>query len=185
LLFQSLGYFVSHTRPGERRVDLVIAAPQPCPYVFLLDAKSCQSVYALRTSDERALSEYVSTYQQGSHALPRLRFVLIVSSKPSKGLEKRLAKVSSSVGVPLRFISARELAFLRTHMCGTLHPELFLDSINSSEPILGPQWVKNILKNTDCREKIFDVAVQSIFGKVGPISFAQGSCDTSEGPCGQ
>jgi hypothetical protein len=165
LLFQSFGCFVSHTRPGKRRVDLVVAAPPPCPYVFLVEAKCYQSVYSLPTSDERALREYIGAYQQSSHTLSTLRFVLITSSKPASTLERKLVRLSASEGIPVRFVSAQNLAYLRDHLSGLVHPKLLLDSTISAGPILGKRWAESIVGSTKHREQIFDLAVQSIFGE--------------------
>jgi hypothetical protein len=166
LLFQSFGYFVSHTRPGKRRVDLVVAAPPPYPYVFLVEAKSCKSAYSLPASDERALREYISVYQQDTHTLPPLRFVLITSSKPTRTLGGKLARLTASEGVPIRFVSAQELGFLRYNLHGTIHPKLLLDSIDSAEDILDRQWAEGIIRSVEYREQIFDVTVQNVFGEV-------------------
>jgi hypothetical protein len=164
LLFQSFGYLVSHTRLGQRRVDLVVAAPHPCPYVFLVEAKSRQSFYSLPASDERALQDYVSTYQHTALTLPKLRFVIIVSSKPSKNMDEKLMKLSTLEGIPFRFVSAQELTRLRNKVSGAIPPKLLLDSILSSEFILGEPWVNGIVKKLANHRGLFDLTVTNIFG---------------------
>lgn len=165
-LFWSFGYLVSHTRYGQRRVDLVVAASPPCPYTFLVEAKSCQSTYSLPTSDERALQDYVSTYQQASLTLPKLRFVIIVSSKPSKTIAEKLKRLSSSEGIPFRFVAAQEFAQLRHRVAGVIPPKLLLDSILSSEPILGELWVKELADKVANDRGLFDLTVTNIFGEL-------------------
>lgn len=165
-LFGSFGYLVSHTQHGQRRVDLVVAAPPPCPYTYLVEAKSRKSTYSLPTSDERALQNYVSTYKQASLTLPELRFVIIVSSKPSKTIAKKLMTLSSSEGLPFRFIAAKELAHLRHRVSGVIPPKLLLDSILTSEPILGEVWVKKLIDKVANYKGLFDFTVTNIFGEL-------------------
>jgi len=166
LLFRSIGYLVSHTRHGQKRVDLVVAAPPPCPYTFLVEAKCCQSTYSLPASDERAIQDYVTTYQQASLTLPKLKFVIIVSSKPSKTMAKKLMRLSSSEGIPFRFVAAQELAQLRHRVSGVIPPSLLLDSMLSSEPILGELWIGKLVGRIANYGELFDLTVTNVFGEL-------------------
>jgi hypothetical protein len=166
LLFQSFGYLVSHTRRGQRRIDLVVAASPPHPYTFLVEAKCCRSTYSLPTADERALRDYIATYRQASLTLPELKFVVIVSSRPSRTIGRKLMKLSSSEGIPFRFVEAEELARLRRRVRGAIPSGLLLDSLLSSEPILDEEWVESIAGKMMNYSKLFDLTVTNVFGEL-------------------
>jgi hypothetical protein len=165
-LFQSFGYLVSHTQPGQQRVDLVVATPPPCAYTFLIEAKSSKSAYSLPTSDQRALREYISTYRQANLTLPHLKFMIIVSSTPSTTLEKKLISLSSSEGISVRFIAAKDLAYLRHNIAGAIPAKVLLDSIASSSPILGKSWLDDIIKKASNHNTLFNMTVKNVFGEL-------------------
>jgi hypothetical protein len=84
---------------------------------------------------------------------------------PAITLEGKLAKFASFSGVPVRFVPAQELAYLRQNLSGTLPPKLLLDSIISAGPILAREWSQGVIDSTKKNEQIFDMAVQHIFGE--------------------
>jgi hypothetical protein len=121
LILQSFGFIVVRTRRGDRTVDLVCISGDPRQQMtILVEAKTTRGAYSLPTDDERALLEYVRDVRENLTTMPALAFVLIVAPAASSKIESKLASIESKAGVPVRLITASDVAQLRESLAGPL-----------------------------------------------------------------
>jgi hypothetical protein len=88
-------------------------------------------------------------------------------------------KLSSSEGIPFRFVAAQELAQVRYRVTGVIPPKLLLDSILSSEPILGELWVRELVDEVANYKGLFDLTVTNIFGELSTEDMPWRTKDTT------
>ena len=81
-------------------------------------------------------------------------------------MAKKLMRLSSSEGIPFRFVAAQELAQLRHRVSGVIPPRLLLDSMLSSEPILGELWIGKLVGRIANYGELFDLTVTNVFGEL-------------------
>jgi hypothetical protein len=137
MIFQSLGFYVVPARRGERTVDLVcISGDQANRFTFLLDAKSSRRPYTLPVSDERALAEYIRELPKAIPSISPPRFVIVVGGTPGRTLGRRLSRLQSATGVPVRFLAAREIARLRELAPSLLPMSIFCDHVLEGPTVL-------------------------------------------------
>jgi hypothetical protein len=142
LLMQSLGFYVVRARTGRRQVDLVCISSDPNEqYTILLEAKSTRKPYALPVSDQRALSDYTDDVRRGLVTLPPLRFVLVAAPRAASTVESKLNVLEGEVGVPIRFITAKQLASLRDLLPGPAPAASFRDlALRSDTRVLADDY---------------------------------------------
>ncbi|MCJ7566680.1 MAG: hypothetical protein MUO58_03980 [Anaerolineales bacterium] len=165
LLLRALGFLVSSTRPGMRRVDVIGASWSGIKYAFMLDAKSSRRPYYFPTSDQRAIKEYVDSYSRATHTQPDLRFVLIASSSPASTLSQKIRHFSSEIGIPLRFISAENLGNISNGIGGAISSTLLLTQILNGPEILDEEWTKNLIQRSKEQEEPFHAAIEAIYNQ--------------------
>ena len=133
LLVQSLGFVVVKTRKGDRTVDLVcISVDTNNSMTILVEAKTTTHNYSLPAADQRALVEYSRDVRQNLTTMPPLSLVLIVAPEPSSSMESRLATLEAEAGVPVRLLSAADLAQLRELIVGPLRLGVFRSAVLTS-----------------------------------------------------
>lgn len=167
-ILRALGFLVSSTRPGRRRVDVIAASWASPKYTFMVDAKSTKRSYYLPVSDQRAIQEYIAAYRNSSHTQPDLRFALVVSSSPASTLEPKLDNLSAQLGIPVRFISAKNLANI---IRGASHPvpaSLFLNSILGGPRVLDAEWTEAFVKQSNDQSKSYTDAIEAIYSQAFP-----------------
>lgn len=161
-IFDAFGFFVSHTKIGKKRVDLIISTPKPNSYTFLVDAKSSKSNYSLPASDSRAIKEYILQYEESSDIMPSLKFFLIISSNHSKTLETKLKILSNETGVPVRFISASTFADIVENCNWNIYPNLLIKAITESNFILDKDWSRSLIESIRKKKNAFNKYVELI-----------------------
>ena len=148
LIFQSLGFHVISTRAGQSMVDLVCVSPDPATRVsFLIEAKTSGRRYALPTRDARALKEYVEDVKAALRTFPPLGFILIVGDEPARTLPAKLTGLEASIGVPVRFCRAQQIADLRELIPGPVPVATFCNQIMTSPNILAADFVNRVAQD--------------------------------------
>lgn len=146
LLFQGLGFMVIPTRQGQRRVDMICISPggEGDPYTILVEAKSSHSGYTLPTKDARAIAEYVDSVRGRLRTLPALRLVLIVGPEGAKTLSGKVKELDYDLPVPVRYMSARNLVFLREGLRGIVPARSFLKAMIAADGFVTAESIKPI-----------------------------------------
>lgn len=154
LLLQTLGFITVPAISGEVAADLLcIGKEGDTSYSFLVDAKSSKRPYALPKADQRAIAEYVDATKKSLADLPKLAFVLLIGHGPAGTVAGKLGALEASVGVPIRFISAGDLAGLRQRLPGPLRAALFQQILLESEPVLASQELSKLpTKHSDLEQ---------------------------------
>ncbi|MFD6150891.1 hypothetical protein [Streptomyces sp. NPDC060243] len=147
LIFQRLGFMVMPTQQGQRRVDLICISPGSGSdsYTVLVEAKSSSHGYALPTKDARAITEYIDSVRDRLRTLPPLRLVLIVGPVEAKTLRAKVEALSHDSPVPVRYVPARTLAYLRENLRGVVPAQPFLRAMTSSGFIVDVEAVKPVV----------------------------------------
>lgn len=143
LLMTSLGFVTVPAQRATRGVDLIcIGHPaNRHEFKFLLEAKSTKGRYSLPTADERAIRDYVKHVRERIDVPDTLKFMLIVSSRPSQTLEAKLKRLQSTIGLPLRYANARGLAGLRRELPAQAPMSELLECfIGSASCVLGDEF---------------------------------------------
>lgn len=161
-IFESFGYFVSLTKIGDRRVDLIVSSPNPNSFTFLVDAKSKKTPYNLPVQDERAISEYIQRYQNSRMAVPKLNFFLIVSASPSSHLEEKLKQLGHQCSIPIKFISATDLLFLYNNVTFVLFYEEFNKMVTETNPIITQTDIIKLLEKVKIKKDAFINFIKAI-----------------------
>ena len=137
LIFQSFGFQVVSTRLAQSTVDLFcISSDASEGYSFIVEAKTTKAKYSLPTRDARALKDYANDINSALRSLPQLKFVLVVANEPAKTLPSKIMALSASLGVPVRFCTASQIAELREVIPGPLPATTFRDEILQSDALL-------------------------------------------------
>lgn len=170
LIMQSFGMYVVSTKMGIRTVDLICISSFPDQkYTFLVEAKTTNKPYSLPRKDFRALKEYVDDVRHTLHTLPALRFVLISAYKPSRTLRNKLRDLQAETGVPVRFISSKQISDLRENVIGPLPSDVFADKVLSSPYILEDGFASEIIKGHIAMHKAHTDFIETIFRTKGII----------------
>ena len=170
LIIQSFGMYVVSTETGRRTVDLVCLSGQTEERItFLVEAKSSKHPYSLPTKDARALRDYVADIQRSLPTLPELRFVLIIAQKAGTKLAVKLAQLESQAGVPVRFITAQQVADLREAVPGPMPMRIFSERLLQSEPIINDCLVKTIVEAYNAEQRAHKQFVESMLSARGVI----------------
>lgn len=163
LLFQTLGFITVPAIPGEAAADLLcIGKDSDTSYSFLVDAKSSKQPYTLPKADQRAIAEYVDATRKSLADLPKLTFVLLVGHGPARTVDNKLGALETSAGVPLRFISAEDLANLREQLPGPLRATLFRQVLLGSEPVLSSPALSQLPKKLSNLEQTYTEFVRGL-----------------------
>lgn len=164
LVLQSLGYIVVSTRRAESTVDLVCISPRPDDTTILVEAKTSRKAYGLPTRDQRALRDYIRDVRLSLKTLPPLRLVLIVGPSASRTLESKLVSLEVEGSVPVRFLTARQLANLRRMLPGPLDPRSFLSKICSATRVLNDKTILTIVAEAEKERKAHTAYVETLLG---------------------
>ena len=147
LLMQSFGLLTIPAKSGERFIDLLCVSSYNEPRLsFLLEAKSSKHPYSLPTDDFRAIIEYIDTVRSCLASFPPARLVLIVVGIPSKTIASRIKSLETKASIPIRVITAKQLASLRNMLPGILPIDQFINCILKSENIISDETIKKIAK---------------------------------------
>ncbi|MET8367403.1 hypothetical protein ABZU53_27980 [Micromonospora sp. NPDC005194] len=148
LLLQSLGFVVVTADTGEKRVDLICFAPgsSSAGYSMLVEAKSTKNKYSLPTKDARAIEEYVADARGKLTTLPPLKIVLIVGPDTTDTIASKIRSLEGETGVPVRYLHARTLAWMRDRLPGPLPLEAFLRAVLNCGPFVTLEAIKAIVE---------------------------------------
>ena len=148
LIFQSLGLQVISTRQGRNTVDLLcLSSDLADGYSFMVEAKTTKGRYSLPPRDARALKEYAKDITSALKSLPQLKFILIVAHEPAKTLSAKVTALGASIGVPVRFCRASQIAELRELIPGPVPSNSFRDEILQSGPVLPDDFAARVAKS--------------------------------------
>jgi hypothetical protein len=139
LIFQSFGYYVASAKIGERIVDLIcISAASDPKMSFWIEAKTSSKSYSLPSKDERAIVDYISSFnsRSSSSIIPPLAFVLIVGSEPSDRLASKLQKLETRLQIPIRFCRAYDIAHLREKILGPIPFDIFQGTVLDAPSVM-------------------------------------------------
>jgi hypothetical protein len=163
LVWQSLGFYVVPTRPGQPTVDLICIAPDTSMQaVFLVEAKTSRNPYTLPRDDARALLEYIDAVKRGLTTFPALSFVLIVGPAASANLELKLHQLGAEAGLPIRFASAEAIVRLREAIVGPIHADDLIKYIIQSPVIVPLDWADDMRKRYQERSRVHEDFVQTM-----------------------
>ncbi|HVD39994.1 MAG TPA: hypothetical protein VNC16_03185 [Solirubrobacterales bacterium] len=156
LLFQSLGFVTVPALSGEEAADLLcIGKGEDERFTFLVDAKSSKSPYSFPKSDQRALSDYVRQTKRSLSDLPALRCVLLVGNGPAGTVGDKLAALTATVDLPLRFISTGNLVHLRKESPGPVPPSFFLKMLLDSDPVIARADLDRLLERQSSQDRAY------------------------------
>ena len=145
LVFQSFGFYVVSTRKGKSTVDLYCVSPSPKGgYSFMVEAKTSKRAYSLSPRDSRAIAQYVTDAESGLTTLPPLKFVLLLAHQAASTMNRKLVEAEASIGLPLRFATASQIAQLRESLPGPLPPAAFLGEVLRSPSILPEDFAARV-----------------------------------------
>ena len=177
LIFQSFGLYVVPTQTGKSTPDLICFSPDArASFSFIVEAKTGKRPYALPVKDARALKDYARDVSAALKTLPPLKFVLIVANTPAKTMDAKITALQSSMGVPVRFCTARQIAELRETVPGPLPMETFLGEVLKSDPLLAEDFAARVAQGYE--------AVQGAHVKFAEqlLSVQQGRLSTEQAP---
>jgi hypothetical protein len=176
LLMQSLGLVVVTTRLYQKTVDLIcIGSNTDARITFLLEAKSTKGRYSLPAKDARALNDYVKDTLRSLGTLPPLAFVLIVGGRPSRTLRGKLAKLEVTAGVPVRYMTAQQLADIRERMVGPLPLGLFASVLLAGSHITADSLITKVIESYNLEQRAHSEFVEALMVARGIVP----------GECGQ
>ena len=115
----------------------------------MVEAKTSKRAYSLSLRDSRAIGQYVTDAESGLTTLPPLKFVLLLAHRAASTMNKKLVEAEASIGLPLRFATASQIAQLRESVPGPLPPAAFLGEVLRSPSILAGDFVGNVAKSYD------------------------------------
>ncbi len=148
LIFQSFGLQVISTRQGRNTVDLFcLSSDSADGYSFMVEAKTTKGHYSLPPRDARALKEYANDITSALKSLPKLKFILIVAHAPAKTLAAKVTALGASIGVPVRFCRANQIAELREVIPGPVPASSFRDEILKSGPFLPDDFAARVARS--------------------------------------
>jgi hypothetical protein len=155
LLMQSLGFYVVPARIGEASPDLIcMSADSGAQFTILCDAKSSASPYSLPKDDFRALEDYVADARTNLvSAAPSLLLVLIVGGDASNTLAKRLRQLEATIGMPVRFCTAQQLADLRENVPGAIPMSALREALLKASNVLKDPDIQKVVKVATEREE--------------------------------
>jgi hypothetical protein len=162
LIMQSFGFMVVPATIGERRVDLICLATGLERLTFLVEGKTSMRAYGLPTTDERALIEYVNDVRRKLDSLPEIQFVLLVGPKPARTLPRRLHKLEGEIGIPVRFISAEDLAAIRQGLSSGLRISDFHELLVSADHVLDSDFARAVTASQQRYESVHADLVRAI-----------------------
>jgi hypothetical protein len=137
LVIESLGFLVAPAAAGVRGSDMLcISRDDAHSYSMLVDAKTSRRPYALPSRDERAFTEYVGQFRRYMGDLPRLAFVLLVGHGPARTTIVKMRLLQNHLGVPIRFVDAGDLAWLRNQLLGPVDRRLWHDALTTCDVIV-------------------------------------------------
>ena len=170
LVLQSLGLYVVSTRTGQSTVDLVcISSSSEERITFLVEAKTSKAPYPLPKKDARALRDYVADTRRSLSSLPPLTFVLIVAASCTRTLEAKLAALEAQAAVPVRFMSAQQLANLRERIAGPLPLRIFTQELLVGGRILDDALVDRVASAYQSEQAAHRAFVESMLSARGVI----------------
>lgn len=170
LLLQSLGLYVVSTKTSQSTIDLVcISSSSDEKITFLVEAKTSKAPYALPKKDARALRDYVADVKRSLITLPPLSFVLIVAASWSRTLEAKLGALEAQAAVPIRFMSAQQLANLRERIAGPLPLRIFTQELLAGGRLLDEALVDRVAGAYQSEQSAHQDFVESMLSARGVI----------------
>lgn len=163
LLFQTFGFVTIPALSGEPAADLLcIGKDGSTGFTVLIDAKSSKRPYVLPKSDQRALLDYVRETVRTLADLPPLRLALIVGNGPANTVEDKLARLEVEANLPLRFVTAEDLATFRKQHDGLVRLDLLLDMLLNGEKVLQTKDWEELLSRHEDLQNTYSEFVRSM-----------------------